>query len=1139
MTEYPPTDDQKPEEPEQPAADAGMPPAEEESRVVSLMDLMSEEPQEPAAEPDDPTQTIPPPLIKPMEEGDTATIPPLPATVKPNQPPPPLLSEDLPPVQPPAERDEEATVVQPKVAFPAHTKVDLGQKPPPPARGTPLPRPSRPVPRPRPGASRGSPPPRTTPQPSRRSLIPPSSNPRPPAKIIVPAQSGKPRQAFKPRRGWLGCIVRGLFITALLGVIGVALGVVILSAGYISIARQLPAPSELRARSSSFETAIIYDNAGNQLWSLADPDAGNRTFVTIDEIAPDLINATIAVEDARFYTNPGFDPIGIARAILQAYQEGEVVSGASTITQQLARALLLDEEERTEISFSRKIKEIVLAAELTRTYPGRDGKNQLLELYLNEINYGNRAYGIEAAAQTYFNKDALSLTLAEASLLAGLPQAPAAWDPITRPDLAFNRQLQVLQQMEAEGYINHDQLLAALDETNRFIYDLTLPAISIEHPHFTLLALQELEDTFGAKAVYQGGLRIYTTLNPAVQAQAEATLASHRVAIANAGANNGAIVALNPATGEILALVGSLDFEDEAISGQINMAAQPRQPGSTIKPLVFLSAMQRGWTPATLIWDVETEFPDGANPTPYVPKNYDDEFHGPMRLRPALGNSYNIPAIKALEFVGVCDFIADAQQLGLSLADAGCADVGLPRETGLSLAVGGKAVSPLEMTSAFALMANGGRLQPATAIERIENRRGETLYSRTTAQPQASQAARSENSYLITHILSDNDARQPEFGLNNLLVIPGHQVSAKTGTSGTTGRDVRDVWTIGYTPEIAVAVWVGNTDNEVLAERASGYGVASPIWHDFMSAYLADKPPQSFPQPAGIAAIEVCADSGTVPGPSCVNRLTEFFAADQPPLGAEQDFVKRIPVNLWTGLAANENCPDNNFEAGFASPLVSGAEDALARERTLAVQWLSETRQGWDWAAARNIALPLRPPPAGQCAPDSPKPIALISSPIAGTQLPASATVNIVGSARAPGFSGYQLEYGLGQSPSSWTPIVEWRNSQVDNGLLGTWNAAGLPAGEVTLRLILFGPDNWFTPDTDLIRIETRQTFTLLAPTATVTPLPTNTPMPTDTPPPTATQPPTETPAPTDIPLPDEPTPTSDVIIITVPPPDP
>ncbi|MFQ5436533.1 MAG: transglycosylase domain-containing protein, partial [Anaerolineae bacterium] len=449
---------------------------------------------------------------------------------------------------------------------------------------------------------------------------------------------------------------------------GAALLIAAAAIGYRAIARDLPEPTELLANVSTFETARIYDRDGREIFSLADPNAGNRTRISLDDISPYLVQATIATEDSRFYENPGFDPVGIARAVWQAAQEREFVSGASTITQQLVRAVLLDEQERTEVTFRRKVREIILAAELSRTYE----KDLILELYLNEIYYGNLAYGIEAAAQTYFDKSASELTLAEASLLAGLPQAPALWDPYSSPRRAVGRQWEVLSLMVADGYITLEEAQQALDDMNVRVYEMTPSIRRVKHPHYIFTVLQEAEEALGGQSIYRGGLRIFTTLDPAAQELAEQVIADQQSNFNAGGANNAALVALKPGTGEILALVGSADFNDEEIDGQVNMALSPRQPGSSIKPLVYLLAMEKGWTPATLFWDVPTEFPNGPNP-PYAPKNYDDEFHGPMLLRPSLGNSYNIPAVKALEYVGVCNFIATVQKLGLaSLQDAGC-----------------------------------------------------------------------------------------------------------------------------------------------------------------------------------------------------------------------------------------------------------------------------------------------------------------------------------------------------------------------------------------------------------------------------------------------------------------------------------
>ncbi|GAB4150625.1 MAG: hypothetical protein Fur0021_13460 [Candidatus Promineifilaceae bacterium] len=1086
-------------------------------KEVSLLDLMNQaagdeaegaaeeaaETPPPAAQP-----TAPPPLIN--QDDATGTMGPIPTQLPPAAAPLPLVSGDLSPTPRPPQEDENATRVQPRVAFPEHTQLDLPASSPASAAPTIVihRQETEPAPPTRAIASRATPPseqptqlpaeqpprrPAAAPLPPRRTAQPQRT---PAARVAVPSQE-KPPSIPKPktRRRWGQTLLRLLLIGLLLLFIGGSLGIVALAAGYISIARQLPPPSKLRGAASTFETARIYDRAGNLLYSLADPNAGNRTYVPIDQIAPDLINATIATEDSRFYTNPGFDLIGIARAIWQATQEGAFVSGASTITQQLARALLLDEEERTQRTFTRKVKEIVLAAELNRTY----SKNDILELYLNEINYGNRAYGIEAAAQTYFNKSAADLSLSEASLLAGLPQAPALWDPYTAPDKALRRQAEVLGLMTRDGYITAAQAQEALNISNIVVYNLTPPNVTIQHPHFTFTVLQELEQTIGSQAIYRGGLRIFTTLDPQTQQLAESTLLEHRAEVNAAGANNAALVALDPQTGAVVALVGSLDYNDEAISGQVNMALQPRQPGSSIKPLVYLAAFEKGWTPATLIWDVETQFPDGANP-PYVPKNFDDRFHGPVRLRYALGNSYNIPAIKALEYVGVCSFIARAQVWGLSLQDDGCDTTGQPRNIGLSLAVGGGAVSPIEMAAGFSLLANGGRrVQPYT-ITRIENRTGDILFTPTPPDAAASQVARPEHAYLLTNILTDNNARQPAFGLNNWLVINGQDVAVKTGTSGSTSQDVRDGWTIGYTPSIAVAVWTGNTDNQPVGVGASGYQMAAPIWHDFMQLYLAGRERQAFAMPAGIIEAEICADSGVVPGPACPARTRELFAQDQPPLDASHDFLQQIPIDLWTNQIANEYCSESTFEANFVSLLVSGADSVIERESNLSQNWIENTNAGRSWAASRGLAIPLRLPPATACDPNTPRPILAITQPTLDSDV--TGAFDIIGTATGPNMTQYRLEYGLSHDPGGWGLIQDWRSGAVENGLLGRWDTNGIPGGPIAIRLLVAGPDNPYTPENDPVTLETRVRLQLLEPTAT----------PTDTPTPTATTTTTNTP---------------------------
>jgi 1A family penicillin-binding protein len=1005
----------------------------------------------------------------------TTTIGPAPAKPASSEPGQPITPQAQPPRSPaarPLETDTEATEVRPRSAFSDSTT--------------------------RASASEA----RTAVYPPRRqSAAAPAPIQNPPPATIPAARSP---------RDWGGCIARLILFTLVAVVVVVMVSIAGGAIGYTAIARTLPSPVELSARASAFETVRIFDREGNLLYSQADPEEGNRLYVPLEKVSPSLIRATIATEDKRFFENPGFDAVGIVRAVLQAARDQEPVSGTSTITQQLVRAVLLEEDERTERTFRRKVREIILAAEISRTYE----KNEILELYLNEIYFGNLAYGIEAAAQTYFNKSAADLTLAEATFLAGLPQAPALWDPFTAPDKALGRQSEVLSLMLAENFISVEEARAAQDQAVGILANIKPPTVTIDHPHFTLTVLQQAEDILGAQSIYRGGLRIYTTLDPDVQQLAESTVEAHRNDIRAGGANNASMVVTNPRSGDILALVGSVDFHDESISGQVNMALAPRQPGSSIKPLVYLSALERGWTASTLIWDVATQFVDGQNSV-YEPKNYDDQFHGPLRLRLALGNSYNIPAVKALEFVGVCNFINNVQKLGLSdLVDSGCTEVGQPREHGLSLALGGGEISPLQMAGAFGALANEGRYMEPFAIQRIETSRGEILYEHSVPDAAAAQVVRPEHAHVLSDILSDDDARQPAFGRNSSLVVPGHTVSAKTGTSGTNRFDVRDAWTIGYTPEVVTTVWVGNTDNTPIGEGQSGLMLAAPLWNSFMTTYLANRQASTFSRPEGIVDVEICADSGTEPGPQCQFRREEQFAVDQPPLDSSHDFIQEREVDLWTRLLASDSCRESVFNAKFFTILVFGNDVVLQRERNDAQIWLEQTPAGQNWAQKRGISIPLQLPPQQSCDGSTPRPRAEIAQPGTGSQV--ADTIAVIGTATGPNYGGYQVDYGLGHDPQGWGGISGHLPYSVENGLLAEWDTTLVNnSGPVTLRLLVYGPDNPYTPENDPVTMEQRALLTLLQPTTTPTNTPSPTPTATDTPAPTTTPPATETAAPT------------------------
>jgi 1A family penicillin-binding protein len=825
--------------------------------------------------------------------------------------------------------------------------------------------------------------------------------------------------------------------------------------GYTLIATQLPPAEELIARQSTFVSSMIYDRHGNLLGEAVDPHGGRRTYVTLQEISPYLIQATIATEDADFYRHPGFDPIAILKAVRRNLQAGETVSGASTITQQLARNLFLSPEERVQRTTQRKIKEIVLAFEITRRYP----RDTILEIYLNEIYYGNLAYGIQAAAETYFSVDAAELTLGQASFLAGLPQSPSTYDVFGGGrEEALSRQHDVLRLMVQQGYISQAEAEAAAAEIATYDFQPPITADVIPAPHFVAYVRRVVEETYGPEALYRGeGLRIYTTLDSELQAKAEEIVAEHVAGLADHNATNGALVAIEPSTGYILAMVGSADFYNEEIDGQVNVALQERQPGSSIKPVTYVAAFEKGWTPATLIWDLETQFPDGANP-PYVPRNYDRRFHGPVLVRGALANSYNVPAVKTLQFVGIPAFKEMASRLGITTFTRD--------DYGLSLTLGGGEVKLLEMAGAYAVFANGGVRVPPTPILRIEDSHGSVLVD--NSEPAGEEVIRPEHAYLITDILSDRQARCPAFGCPNALEL-SRPAAAKTGTT----NDYRDSWTIGYTPGLVTGVWVGNSDNSEMIDLPGSRG-AAPIWRDFMEAALDGKPVQNFIRPEGIVEMEICADSGTQPSQYCPRRKTEIFAADQPPLDPEYDWY--------------QVCSDHD-----QGQVVLAIDDP----------------QGREWAQAQG--LPAIAPEL--CTGDTGQAQVQITSPSSAS--PAHGLVPVIGTVSLPDFDYYNVQFGVGANPEGWGWISGPHLAQVRNGELTVWDTTHLAPGLYTLRVTA-----WNTHGRKFEgRLQCRVSPPTEVPTATPLPLLTDTPTPpptTETPTPTPTShPPTDTPVPT------------------------
>jgi 1A family penicillin-binding protein len=800
--------------------------------------------------------------------------------------------------------------------------------------------------------------------------------------------------------------------------------------GYIAIADQLPPPEELRHRQTTFVSSKIYDREGHVLYEVTDPQGGRRTYVPLDEISRHLINATIATEDRDFWLHPGFDPIAIIRAVYYNLSERRIVSGASTITQQVARNLLLTPEERVQETAWRKIKEAVLAAELTRTYL----KDTILEIYLNEIYYGNRAYGIQAATETYFGVDAAELTLAQASFLAGLPQLPAAYDPLGGGlDSALARQEDVLALMVEADYIDPAQATAAAAEMRGYVFEAPRLDATIA-PHFVVYVRQTLETLYGPEALYRNeegnSLHIYTTLDRNLQELAERAVREGVAALTDHNASNGALVALDPTTGYILAMVGSADFNNKEIDGQVNVTLRCRQPGSSIKPLTYVAVFERGWTPATLLWDLETEFPDGANP-PYVPINYDEKYHGPMLLRDALANSYNVPAVEALQFVGVENLLEMASRLGVeSLVhpELHCPEYPYdqPPSYGLSLTLGGGEAKLLEMTGAFAVFANGGVRVPPSPILRIEDSRGNVLVDNT--QRTGEQVISPQHAYLITDILADRQARCRAFHCPNVLEL-SRPAAAKTGTT----NNFRDAWTIGYTPNLVTGVWVGNSDNSSMVNLPGAAG-AGPIWHNFMEAAHADLPVRDFARPPGIVEYEICAHSGARPTEQCPARKVEIFSEDQPPLDEEHDWYQIVKIDAPTGLLANESCPDQVVEQ---------------------LMIVIRDERGREWAQAHPEyfkGVPLAP--LKTCTESANRPHVLITHPASGDTV--HGVVSILGTVQLPDFERYEAQYGSGRNPQDWKWLSGPHLAQVQDGLLTEWDVTHMPPGPYTLRVTAF-----------------------------------------------------------------------------------
>ncbi|MDZ4767602.1 MAG: transglycosylase domain-containing protein [Chloroflexota bacterium] len=855
-----------------------------------------------------------------------------------------------------------------------------------------------------------------------------------------------------------------------------------------------------------FQTTYFYDR-DEQLLTEAFSE-GRRTPITYADLPQHFVFATVAIEDDSFFTNPGFEIQATTRALLQyaGLQEGS--SGGSTITQQVVRNILFDQEYATERSIRRKAEEIILAWQLSQRFT----KEEVLTLYLNEIYYGNFAYGAEAAAQTFFDKSIRDVTLGEAALLAALPQAPAELDPLNPdPDVqaAVNARWRlVLERMVIEGFVTDAERTAALSVGLVFFE----PRIDLQAPHFTLYAQRQFEALmtelgYSDAQVAQGGFQVYTTVDLDIQNMAQAAARGQIATLTANNASNAAVLVLKPVTGEVLAMVGSVDYRDDSIDGRVNVVVAPRQPGSTMKALTYASALEQGITAGDILWDTPT------NIAGYEPRNYDGTFHGPVRMRAALANSYNIPAVQTLRQVGVPSLLEIAARFGVrSLGSDASA-------YGLSLTLGGGEITLLELTRAYSVFANGGSLVPTTAILCVLDNKRAIVFQYENACPRGEANDRTVNrggfgqqvldariAFILSDILADNAARSSAMGSNSPLNTGALQTSVKTGTTD----NFKDNWTVGYTRGAAVGVWVGNSDGAPMS-NVSGLTGAAPLWNAVMTALYANGdfltemqvdgtlPAERLDQPSGLALRRLCSLSALrEPAQECTASVNEWFLdgaaavpdgnggltyravqpppPDQPP--AAGPWLREVEPDIFRVLV-NPIAPDIAAQISFSAPVgqqppppplycqvpieLAGSSPGAREQLFIAPPPIPEDAARAERYARDNGYAFL---PTVACntqilsAVGSPMVItALITTPTNGEVV--GANMPILGTAQfSPGQAQYyKIEISGGQFGSAWLTLGDVHYNSVVNGQLEFLQAEGLSPGTYMLQLIVVGND--------------------------------------------------------------------------------
>ncbi|NWF67680.1 MAG: transglycosylase domain-containing protein [Chloroflexi bacterium] len=978
---------------------------------------------------------------------------------------------------------------------------------------TPPPRVNQPTYRPNQGYSPYQRPPQVLPTPQQSALppLPPgaSAPPQaaPPGKSKRRAKNGVRRKTFLGLP--IGClyIFLGTFLTFCGGF--TCLTVTISAWAYNRVDTLARERLTALDNYTNFQSTFFYDRNGTLLYEAF--NEGRRSNVSYSDFPQYLIEATIAIEDDTFWTNPGIEVEANIRAGLQYLGIVSGSSGASTITQQLVRNVLFDFQYRAERSLTRKLEEIILALALTQ----QRSKEDILTLYLNEIYYGNLAYGAEAAAQIFFGKSVNELTLGEAALLAGLPQAPADLDPLD-PDPNVQaavdiRWRTVLDRMVTEGFISDAERDAALEAG--LVYNTTSD-VSLRAPHFTVYAQDDLVDVLGQiglspEQIAAGGFHVYTTLDLDINEMAQQAAAAQVARLAGNNVTNGAVIILQPTTGEILGMVGSVDYYNDAIDGRVNVTTAVRQPGSTMKVFTYAAALEASViTPGSVIWDTPTlmrpEYPEG---TP--PRNYDGGYHGPMSMRAALANSYNIPALQTMRLIGVDYLLNFANRLGMTSLGTDAS------RYGISLTLGGGEVSLLELARGYAVFANQGVYVETTSILCVVDNNENIIYQYENGCPRGNLTSNSVNrtglgaqvldpriAFLMSDILRDNVARSAAMGSNSVLNTGNVITSVKTGTT----NDYKDNWTVGFTPNVVVGVWVGNNNGDPM-NNVSGLTGAAPIWNTVITSIYNNPEwlarfavngglnPEIWPNPPGMTYTRICDVRRLVdPAVECptMNEWMLDYPAGVPDgqgglmypnssfpspvlpgntyMVEESPSVYRVLVQaIPPQISAMITIPAPAGQAAPPSPIycqipVDLAATAPASQSLLFIAPppnADDAARAEEWARGRGLAflptiactpelLTMQMPVYAPSVPEGT--VAVINSPTPNQVV--SGGMPIMGTAQfnPNDVLYYKIEI-IGGQWSNWTTLGETHNQNVINGQL-EW-LAPLPPGSYRIRLVL------------------------------------------------------------------------------------